>query len=124
MADGSVGKSIRYGNIESWRFKHKVSFGKNGKKRLPNGMDGHGFVETYKLHCADFRVSMSDYQGLSGTSRDKVCIIAVRHKPNRHYDDLLAQYKGETFDVEMVMPDESRLRGVDLIVLRKKVKNG
>lgn len=124
MADGSVGKSIRYGNIESWRFKHKVTFGKYGKKRLPNGMDGKGFVASYKLHCADFRVSIKDYQGLSGIDRDKVTIIAVRHKPNRQYDDLLAQYKGETFDVELVMPDESKLRGVDLVVLRKRAKNG
>lgn len=124
MADGSVGKSIRYGSIDPWRLKNKVTFGEYKSKKLPNGMDSHGFVPTYTLHCADFRVSLKEISNLSGEDRDKVCIIAVRHKPNRNYDGQLAQYKGESYQVELVMPDESKLRGFDLIALRKRDKNG
>ena len=27
MADGSVGKSLRYGDIDPWRLKNKITFG-------------------------------------------------------------------------------------------------
>lgn len=124
MADGSVGKSLRYGDIDPWRLKNKIEFGEFDTKKLENGMKTRAFVKQYGLHCADFRVSLRDLPGLSGPNRDSVSIVAVRHKPNRKYDNLMARYKGDDWIVELVMPDFSKLRGFDLIALRKKDANG
>lgn len=123
MADGSVGKSLRYGDIEPWRLKNKITFGEFNTKKLKNGQSVRGIVPQYTLHCADFRVSLRDMPGLAGPNRDSVSIVAVRHK-NRSYDNLLAEYKGEIWEVGLVMPDFSKLRGFDLIALRLKDQNG
>ena len=124
MADGSVGKSLRYGDIDPWRLKNKITFGKYDTQRLENGQSIRGFIPVYKLHCADFRISLRDLPGLTGPNRDSVSIVAIRHKPNRTYDNLYAEYKGDKWIVELVMPDFSKLRGFDLIALRKKDANG
>lgn len=124
MADGSVGKSLRYGEIDPWRLKNKITFGHFDTQQLKNGQSIRKMVPKYSLHCADFRVSLRDMPGLAGPNRDSVSIVAVRHKPNRKYDDLLVEYKGEEWEVGLVMPDFSKLRGFDLIALRKKDANG
>lgn len=123
MADGSVGKSLRYGDIEPWRLKNKIEFGEYADDKLENGVPFRKFIKQYSLHGADFRVSVRDLPGLSGPNRDSVSIVAVRHKPNRNYDNLFARYKGEEWIVDLVMPDFSKLRGFDLIALRKKDSN-
>lgn len=125
MADGSVGKALRYGAIEPWRLKNKITFCQFNTEELPNGVKTRGAVPVpdFTLHCADFRVSLRDMPGLSGPNRDSVSIVAVRHKPNRVYDKLLALYKGEEWIVDLVMTDFSKLRGYDLIALRKKDSN-
>lgn len=124
MADGSVGKALRYGDIEPWRLKNKIVFGEYDDVQLENGISDRKFVAQYSLHGADFRVSVRDLPGLSGPNRDSVSIVAVRHKPDRIYDNLFAQYKGDEWIVDLVMPDFSKLRGFDLIALRKKDANG
>lgn len=122
--DGSVGKSIRYGQIDVWRLKNKISFGSTQKRRLPNGLKVDDFVPEATYHCADFRISMRDLPDLSGPNRDDVAIVAIRHKPNRDLNYLLAKYKGKIYMVDLVMPDYSKLMGYDLVALRLKDSKG
>lgn len=112
------------GDIELWRLKHKIEFGEYGTKELPNYRTINTFVPKFTLHAADYRLSLRDIQNPNGVDVQSTKVVAVRHKPNRNYDSFLARYKGEIFNITLVVPDESKLRTFDLISLKKVDKNG
>lgn len=114
----------QYGTIDVWRLKNIVSFGEYASKKLKNGYHVRDFVPKFKLHACDFRLSSRAIENPSGIDQQDTKVIAVRHKPNRDYSSYIAKYKGELYQVDLINPDESKLRGFDLISLKEIDKNG